>query len=111
MCQILKGFEAKGKQVVFRYPRLDDLSDFIKMHKILSEEKVMCGRFNYNEEKGREDLIKALSDVKDKRKITIFVIVDDMLCGYGHSAKSEGSYTHDYTTCNEESSHIKPLYR
>lgn len=47
--QILEKFEVKGKQVIFRYPKLDDLQDFIKMHKILSEEKVMCGRFNFNE--------------------------------------------------------------
>jgi len=88
----LQEFEAEGRHVVFRYPREDDLDQFVVVHATLARQKVMCSRRTFTHETGLTRIREMLRALNAGERSDIMIEVDGSLCGYGHAQPSGYRY-------------------
>jgi RimJ/RimL family protein N-acetyltransferase len=88
--RVLEEFEAGGRRVVFRHPRADDLEAFIKMHRTLTEERVMARRLELDPTSGERMLSRILEKLSDDQHSYILVEASDILVGEGFLGASGG---------------------
>ena len=86
----LEKFEAGGRHVVFRHPRADDLEALIKMHRTLTEERVMARRLELDPTSGGRMLSRILEKLADDQHSYILVESGDLLVGEGFLGASGG---------------------
>jgi len=90
--RVREEFEAAGRRVIFRYPKADDVAQFIPMHDTLTAEQVMCTRFTFTGPKAEVRIQEMLRAIRAGNRRDILVEVDGALCGYGHAQRSGYKY-------------------
>lgn len=88
--KIVEKFTLEGKEIIFRYPRLEDLDDFLRSINSLVEEKAMMTtqkkKTKREERKWLSDLLK---QIKNRETVCLVTEVDGKVMGSANVRKQK----------------------